>query len=107
MNPNHPRQYLAANHRAVAYENGHAAAHEWEAPPSLMRFVVQRGARRAAADASPPMAADSAWNTTMAASLDPLPQSQPFREPWQGVVIREVFEPGVFQHFFGPQAAGE
>jgi hypothetical protein len=29
------------------------------------------------------------------------PPSQPFREPFSGVVIREVHEPDVFRHFFG------
>ena len=41
------------------------------------------------------------WDATRPAELEPASVSQPFREPLEGVAIREVMEPDVFRHFFG------
>ena len=40
----------------------------------------------------------------MPAALDPAPVSQPFVERMAGLATREVIEPDVFHHFFGPNA---
>ena len=41
------------------------------------------------------------WDSTRPAELEPAVASGPFREPLDGVAIREVVEPDVFRHFFG------
>ena len=111
MNTSQPKQYFAAAHRAVAY----GEAIEWEELPSLadslsQRLVARGGLARAVAGMSPDFEKSSVfaspWNTTMAAELDTLPPSQPFRETLTGLVIREVNEPDVFQHFFGQRTQG-
>ncbi|KQW68715.1 hypothetical protein [Methylibium sp. Root1272] len=75
---------------------------EWEELPSFADSLTQRlvvlgqrplGERIDAA--SPP------WVETMAAGLDLLPPSEPFREAFQGLHTREVHEPEVFRLFFG------
>ena len=124
MNPNQPKQYFAANHRAVAYDASVGAAIEWEELPSLVGSLskrqVARGSLARAAAASLGDHATSAgelpadfetssvfaapWNSTMAATLDTLPPSQPFSEALHGMAMREVHEPDVFRHFFGPAA---
>jgi hypothetical protein len=63
---------------------------EWEELPSL----VQRVRPTPAVGAAP-------WDATRPADLEPASVSQPFREPLQGVAIREVTEPEIFRHFFG------
>ena len=106
-----PKQYHAAMHRAVA----NADAIEWEELPSfadsLSRRLVQRGswqrdlgALRGANDSDfgGATAFGTPWNSTMAAAFDPAPVSQPFRETLAGLSTREVIEPDVFHHFFGP-----
>ncbi len=126
MNSTQPRQYLASNHRDVAYGASFASAArgaiEWEELPSLAGSLahrpVARGAlSRAAAgatvgsrtgfEAASTVAAP--WNSTLAATLDtlaPNPPSQPFREALSGLSMREVTEPDVFQHFFGSFTSG-
>ena len=64
---------------------------EWEELPSLAQRVR----------ASAPASASVPWDSTRPAELDTTPASLPFREPLQGVAIREVNEPDVFRHFFG------
>lgn len=103
-----PHQYTAANHRAVAYGD----AVEWEELPSLADSLAQRllnlGPHRpnASAAVTPPPVLGCAWDHTLPATLDTLPRSEPFRETLQGLVTREVNEPEVFRHFFGPNAKG-
>lgn len=106
MNHSQPKQYLASAHRAVAY----GETIEWEELPSfansLSRRLVPRGSlARPSADTTSDFETSSVfaspWNTTMAAELDTLPPSQPFREALSGLVMREVNEPDVFRHFFG------
>jgi hypothetical protein len=109
-----PKQYFAATHRAVS----NADAIEWEELPSLAgslaKRLVQRGSwqrpvpqPRGANDSDFMHSTNvgSPWDNTMPASLDPAPVSQPFVEPIQGLATREVNEPDVFAHFFGPNAA--
>jgi hypothetical protein len=94
-----PKQYLAAHHRAVVY----ADAIEWEELPSLAQRLVQRGANDSAFGHATGFTAS--WDNTMPAEFDPAPVSQPFREALAGLATREVIEPDVFHHFFGPNAS--
>ncbi|WP_428421172.1 hypothetical protein [Methylibium sp.] len=75
---------------------------EWEELPSFADSLTQRltvlGQRPLGERID---AASSAWVETMAASLDLLPPSEPFRETVKGLHIREVHEPEVFRLFFG------
>jgi hypothetical protein len=64
---------------------------EWEELPSLAQRVRP----------STPVRTESPWDAARPAALDEAAVSQPFREPVQGVSIREVTEPDVFRHFFG------
>ena len=69
-----------------------AGAIEWEELPSLAGSLAKR---LAAATQAP-------WDATRPAELEALTvPSQPFREPVNGLAIREVNEPDVFRHFFG------
>jgi hypothetical protein len=68
-----------------------AGAIEWEELPSLAGALAKR-------PASP---SQVPWDATRPAELDVAPPSPPFREPVNGMAIREVHEPDVFRHFFG------
>lgn len=108
MNQAQPKQYFAANHRAVAYGGGI----DWEETPSLAQRLVTRSntpATRAQrtervqrdSDFEASSAFDSAWDSTVPATLDE-PAHQPFQEMLDGgLATREVHEPDVFRHFFG------
>lgn len=113
MNHAQPRQYFAATQRAVA----NADAIEWEELPSLAATLAQRLVTRGrwARSADELRGANDSqfqghtiggtpWDNTMPAALDAIPQSEPFRESMAGLATREVNEPDVFQHFFGPNA---
>ena len=67
-----------------------AGAIEWEELPSLAGALHKR-----------PAANHAPWDATRPAELDAVPPSQPFREPVNGMAIREVHEPDIFRHFFG------
>jgi hypothetical protein len=69
-----------------------AGAIEWEELPSLAACVR-------ASEAGVP--ASTCWDNTCPAPFDAAPPSQPFREPVQGLAMREVNEPDIFRHFFG------
>jgi hypothetical protein len=114
-----PKQYFADTHRAVL----NADTIEWEELPSLAgslsRRLVQRGSwqrdvalRRGANDSAFMNTTGygagygAPWDSTMPAPLDPAPMSQPFSEALVGLSTREVTEPDVFHHFFGPNAEG-
>lgn len=109
-----PRQYFAATQRAVA----NAEAIEWEELPSLAGSLAQRLATRGsrvresrlgARDselAAAPQVIGSPWASTLTADLDPITVSPPFEETLNGLVTREVCEPDVFRHFFGPDGVG-
>jgi hypothetical protein len=100
-----PRQYFAATQRAIA----NADAIEWEELPSLAKRLINRGTsvpQRGANDSRFQNSAsfESPWGATMPAALDPAPVSQPFVERLEGLSMREVVEPDVFHHFFGPNS---
>ena len=98
------RQYFAASQGAQV----NVDAIEWEELPSLAGRVIHRQSASAhgANDSrfQNSMSFDSPWSATMPATLDPVPVSQPFVERLSGLAIREVVEPDLFQHFFGPNA---
>ncbi len=105
MSHSQPRQYFAATQRAVA----NADAIEWEELPSLAKRLINRDQSspvRGANDSRFQNSAsfESPWGETMPAALDVRPASQPFVERMAGLVTREVNEPDVFHHFFGPNA---
>ena len=64
---------------------------EWEELPSLAGSLAKRIAA----------ATNAPWDATRPAELEAPVPSQPFREPVDGMAIREVNEPDVFRHFFG------
>lgn len=68
-----------------------AGAIEWEELPSLAGSLAKRIAA----------ATNAPWDATRPAELEVPVPSQPFREPVNGLAIREVNEPDVFRHFFG------
>lgn len=81
---------------------------EWEELPSLADSLAQRlvndpvRRRRESQFDGAPVAA---WDNTMPADLLSIAPSQPYRETLSGLVTREVLEPDVFRHFFGPSVA--
>jgi hypothetical protein len=110
------RHRLSTLHFSHAFGSTSAppGAIEWEELPSLAasladRLVIlgDRGIGAAAAAAARARAsgfaatASSPWDSTRPAELETAVVSSPFREPLQGVAIREVNEPDVFRHFFG------
>ena len=74
-----------------AFRPAAAGAIEWEELPSLAGSLAKRIAT----------ATQAPWDATRPAELEAAVPSQPFREPVNGLVIREVNEPDVFRHFFG------
>lgn len=107
MRPTPPRHFSAATHRAIVHA-AIADTIEWEELPSLAGSLSKRLARRASVDSQGANDAAftrlAAWDNTLPAALDPAPPSQPFREQLSGLATREVLEPDVFRHFFGPDA---
>ena len=81
----------------------HTGAIEWEELPSLAGWLAARQVvlARDAAGVARSFAAAPVWDATRPAEFDPMPPSQPFREPLRGLALREVHEPDVFRHFFG------
>lgn len=97
-----------------------AGAIEWEELPSLAdslahRLVILGTRNRDAVSAAKARAAaferasasGPPWDATRPADLEPTRVSQPFREPLDGMAVREVEEPDVFRHFFGPLGTAE
>jgi hypothetical protein len=84
----------------------YAGAIEWEELPSLAGALadrlVTRGGRLDPRNgfAQTSGFGQSAWDQTMPAQLDAIPEPEPFRETIQGMATREVREPEVFRHFF-------
>ena len=89
-----PREHSSAAQRAAA------DAIEWEELPSLAR-QLQR-VRKAQAEGAPSEV--TTWGATAAGGLETVPDSMPFVEQLHGLATREVIEPDVFRHFFGPDA---
>ena len=74
---------------------------EWEDMPSLAGALAEQRAAVSGGTRRLPTVAGRAWDETRPAELDGTVASQPFREPFSGLSIREVCEPDVFRHFFG------
>ena len=79
---------------------------EWEELPSLAASLAKRLGELAAsatnAAAGPAFhQAGRPWDSTRPAVFEASVPSRPFREPLQGLAIREVDEPDIFRHFFG------
>jgi len=70
----------------------------WEAPPSLQHLVVRTDAAQHDGDAP-------TWAATMPASLETMSAPATFREPLQGLSVRDIDEPEIFNVFFGDGAA--
>jgi len=101
MSQPQPRQYFASTQRAVA----NADAIEWEELPSLAKRLINRGQAASARGANDSRFHHSmSFDATLPASLEQAPVSQPFVERLAGLATREVVEPDVFHHFFGPNA---
>lgn len=94
----HATRHIPAHHAAPASE-----AIEWEELPSFADSLTQRLVVLGTRPLSDRVEAASGpvWVETMAAGLDDLPPSEPFRETLEGLQAREVFEPEVFRLFFG------
>jgi hypothetical protein len=72
---------------------------DWEFQPSLQHLVKR-------ADDGPQDA--STWAETMPATLDSLSEPARFREPLEGLSVRDIDEPEIFRVLFGgaePQSA--
>jgi hypothetical protein len=97
-----PRQLSAAVQRLMV------DAIEWEELPSLVKRLQRSPpspAGRAAGDPSgSAVAGDAPWGDTAPGGMDTVPASLPFVESLHGLAMREVIEPDVFRHFFGPDA---
>jgi len=63
----------------------------WEAPPSLQHLVVRSDS---AADGP-------TWAETMPVSLEAMSEPVVFREPLEGLCVRDIDEPEIFNVFFG------
>ena len=100
MHHAHPQRLLASSRRAAIY----GSAIEWEELPSLAARLAERLREQAEGNADNGYVSEfgGAWTNTMPADLDALVPSQPFRETLSGLATREVNEPEVFHHFFGP-----
>lgn len=80
-------------HFSHAYRpSGVAGAIEWEELPSLAARIRARNET---------FTASAPWDSTRPAALDTVSAPMPFREPLQGVAVRETSEPDIFRHFFG------
>lgn len=94
----HATRKIPAHHAAPPSD-----AIEWEELPSFADSLTQRlvicGSRPLAQRVEAAMT--PAWIETMAAELDMVAPSEPFRETLEGLESREVFEPEVFRLFFG------
>jgi hypothetical protein len=70
----------------------------WEATPSLQHLVVRADDVRHE-DAAP------TWAETMPVSLEALSAPEIFHEPLEGLSVRDIDEPEIFQVLFGGSAA--
>ena len=98
------RQHLAVSQRAQI----NVDAIEWEELPSLAKRVVHRPSMhgRGANDSrfQDSKSFESPWIATMPVALESDPCPQLFVERLSGLATREVIEPDLFRHFFGPNA---
>ncbi|HEY9023070.1 MAG TPA: hypothetical protein VIO33_08620 [Burkholderiaceae bacterium] len=99
------KQHFAASQRATVNPD----AIEWEELPSLASRVVHRRTAAGGHGANDSRFQDSKsfespWSATMPVALEPAATPQPFVERLSGLATREVIEPDLLQHFFGPNA---
>ena len=66
----------------------------WEATPSLQHLVVRSDATPRAGDAP-------TWAETMPVSLEAMSAPATFSEPLEGLSVRDIDEPEIFNVFFG------
>jgi hypothetical protein len=104
---------LAVQEEATPAPSAAFDAIEWEELPSLtgqlskrlvslgMRPTLDRVLARGF-DAPRPL--EATWADTMPAALVPLYPESASEERIEGLITREVTEPDVFHHFFGPGA---
>lgn len=69
---------------------------DWEFQPSMQHLVV----RTESAHQDTPT-----WAETMPASLDAFDEPVTFREPLEGLAVRDIHEPEIFLAFFGDKTA--
>ncbi len=67
---------------------------DWEFQPSLQHLVVRH---EAAAQDAP------TWAETMPATFEEIDEPVTFREPLEGLAMRDIHEPEIFLAFFGDQ----
>jgi hypothetical protein len=65
---------------------------DWESPPSLQHLVRRTEAVRRDAPT---------WAETMPAPFDAMNEPVSFREPLEGLSVRDLDEPEIFNVFFG------
>ena len=68
---------------------------DWEVQPSLQHLVVRTDA--ASHDAP-------TWAETMPVAFDAFEEPVKFREPLEGLSVRDIDEPEIFRVFFGEAA---
>jgi len=68
---------------------------DWEFQPSMQHLVKRTQAARPDA---------TVWAETMPATLDEFNQPVVFREPLEGLAMRDIDEPEIFLAFFGEAA---
>ena len=67
----------------------------WEAPPSLQHLVVR----------SDDVGDVPTWAETMPVTLEAMSAPVEFREPLEGLSVRDIDEPEIFNVFFGASPA--
>jgi hypothetical protein len=69
----------------------------WEAQPSLQHLVVRNDGGHHDGDVP-------TWAETMPVSLEAMTAPAVFREPLEGLSVRDIDEPEIFRVFFGETA---
>ncbi len=69
---------------------------DWEFQPSLQHLVKRTESAQQEAPS---------WAETMPASFDATPEPVTFREPLEGLSMRDIDEPEIFRLFFGETPA--
>ncbi|HEY9029683.1 MAG TPA: hypothetical protein VIP05_35675 [Burkholderiaceae bacterium] len=69
----------------------------WEAQPSLQHLVVRT-------DGAPHDGGAPTWAETMPVSLEAMNAPVIFHEPLEGLSVRDIDEPEIFNVFFGKDA---
>ena len=72
----------------------------WEAQPSLQHLVVRADDPHQDVDVP-------TWAETMPVSLEAMNAPVVFREPLEGLAVRDIDEPEIFRVFFGEPVAAQ